>query len=123
MELETVSKRRRKVSSGSGNVFADLGFPDSFTALAKAELASRLIGIVADKSLTQTEAADILGVDQPRVSDLKRGRLAQFTLDRLIRFLNALGHDVEIVVKPRARKSTRAAIHVVSSKRTTRKTA
>ena len=111
----TARKRKEQVSESGGNVFADLGFADAPTALAKAELASRISDIIEARELTQTEAADILGIDQPRVSDLVRGRLGQFTLDRLFRFLNALDRDVEIVVKPKVRSRKKASVRVVGT--------
>jgi len=86
---------------GSGNVFADLGFPNAEEALAKAELAQRITAIIARRRLTQAQAAGVLGVDQPKISALKRGRLSGFSLERLVRFLILLGRDVEIVVKER----------------------
>ncbi len=89
----------------SGNVFADIGLPDADEALAKAELARQIGGIIAGRRLTQSSAARLLGVDQPKVSALLRGRLAGFSAERLIRFLNILGRDVHIVVRaaPRSR--------------------
>ena len=86
---------------GSGNVFADLGFPDAEEMLAKAELAQKIAAIIERRRLTQARAADLLGVDQPKVSALKRGRLSGFSLERLVRFLILLGRDVEIVVRER----------------------
>jgi len=96
-------KKRRKITAGSGNVFADLGVDAPEEALAKAELAARIGDIIASGDLTQAEAAKALGIDQPKVSALLRGRLTGFSTDRLIRFLNALGRDVEIVVHERRR--------------------
>ena len=90
-------------SISSGNVFADLGFPNAGEMLAKAELAQKISGIIARRGLTQAEAAELLGVDQPKVSALKRGRISGFSLERLVRFLILLGLDVEIVVKKRSR--------------------
>ncbi len=89
----------------SGNVFADLGLPDADEALAKAELARQIGDIIARRRLTQGAAARLLGVDQPKVSALLCGRLSGFSTERLIRFLNALGRDVSIVVRaaPRSR--------------------
>jgi predicted XRE-type DNA-binding protein len=87
----------------SGNVFADLGVDAPEEALAKAELAAKISEIVAAKGLTQAEAAKVLGIDQPKVSALLRGKLTGFSTERLIRFLNGLGRDVEIVVKDRPR--------------------
>ena len=97
---------------GSGNVFADVGHPRPAEALAKAELARKIGVIIEHRGLTQAAAAAVLQVDQPKVSALIRGRLAGFSLDRLVRFLVLLGHDVEIVVKARPRASSQARVLV-----------
>ncbi len=97
---------------GSSNVFADLGHPRPAEALAKAELARKIGAIIERRGLTQAVAAEILEVDQPKVSALKRGRLAGFSLDRLVRFLVLLGSDVKIVVKPRASGAGQARVMV-----------
>lgn len=88
----------------SGNVFADLGAVAPEEALAKAELTVKISEIIEANGLTQAAAARVLGIDQPKVSALLRGRLTGFSTERLIKFLNALGRDVEIVVKDRPRK-------------------
>src|SRR5947207_6799530 len=98
-----MTKRTAEVEPSSGNVFADLEVPDAGEALAKAELAGRICAIIAERKLTQAKAATLLGVDQPKVSALMRGKLDGFSADRLFRFLNALGQDVEIAVRPRHR--------------------
>jgi predicted XRE-type DNA-binding protein len=97
---------------GSGNVFADLGHPRPAEALAKAELARKIGAIIERRGLTQAAAAAIPEVDQPKVSALVRGRLAGFSLDRLVRFVVCLGSDVEIVVRRRPRTAGRARILV-----------
>jgi predicted XRE-type DNA-binding protein len=97
---------------GSSNVFADLGHPRPAEALAKAELARKIGAIIERRGLTQAMAAEILEVDQPKVSALTRGRLAGFSLDRLVRFLVLLGSDVKIVVKPRASGAGQARVMV-----------
>jgi predicted XRE-type DNA-binding protein len=97
---------------GSGNVFADLGHPRPAEAMAKAELARKVGAIIVRRGLTQAAAAKVLRIDQPKVSALARGRLAGFSLDRLLRLLVRLGSDVEIVVKPRARAAGRARLKV-----------
>jgi predicted XRE-type DNA-binding protein len=89
---------------GSRNVFADLGLEAPEEALAKAELTVKISEIIEAKGLTQAAAAKILGIDQPKVSALLRGKLTGFSTERLIRFLNALGQDVKIVVKSRSRR-------------------
>jgi predicted XRE-type DNA-binding protein len=97
---------------GSGNVFKDLGVPRPEEALAKAELAHKISEAITRRQLTQSEAATLLKVDQPKISALTRGRLAGFSLDRLVRFLVLLGNDVEIVVKTRPRSRRQARVMV-----------
>ncbi len=87
------------VFEGSGNPFEDVGRPNPEEALAKAELAMEIYAIIKARKLTQQEAADILGIDQPRVSDVIRGKLSRYSIDRLIRFLRLLGKDVKVHVK------------------------
>jgi predicted XRE-type DNA-binding protein len=81
-----------------GNVFADLGLPNAEELQAKAVLANQIASIVTHRHLTQVEAARILGTGQPKVSELLAGRLDGFSIERLIRYLNALDRDVQIVV-------------------------
>jgi len=82
----------------SGNVFADLGVPNPEEALAKAELANKISVLIQKRKLTQARAAKLLGIDQPKVSMLLRGRLTGFSLERLMRFLLLLGQDIKISV-------------------------
>jgi predicted XRE-type DNA-binding protein len=98
--------KETKVTPSSGNVFADLGLKNPDEMLAKAELAVRITTAMKARKLTQLAAAEILGIDQPKVSKLVRGELYGFSSDQLFRFLNALGQDVEITVK---RASSRRA--------------
>jgi predicted XRE-type DNA-binding protein len=103
---------KRDYAVSSGNVFADLGLPRPEEALAKAELAHKISGIIRARRLTQGRAAEILGVDQPKISALVRGRLSGFSIERLLRFLMLLGHDVEITVKSRPRSRSQARLLV-----------
>jgi predicted XRE-type DNA-binding protein len=107
-----------KITPSSGNVFADLGLPDADQLLVKADLAIEITRVVEERGLTQAQAAEILGVDQPKVSALVRGRLDGFSLERLYRFLNALGRDVEIVVRatPRGRREPGVTVRRVSAR-------
>ena len=105
---------RVSTEESSGNVFADLGLKSPEALLAKAELVQRIADIIAERKLTQARAAKLLGIDQPKVSALLRGKLHGFSTDRLFRFLNALGRDVEIVIRP-AREESEAATRVVSA--------
>jgi predicted XRE-type DNA-binding protein len=88
---------------GSGNVFADLGFPDAEERLAKAELAQKIASTLQKRRLTQVQAAVVLGVDQPKVSALLCGRLNKFSMEKLVQFLLLLGKDVSITIRPRRR--------------------
>lgn len=90
------------VRMGSGNVFADLGFAEADERLAKAELARAIGKAIGARNLTQREAAELLEVDQPKVSQVLNGRLNGFSTERLLRFLTRLGRDVDIRVKPSA---------------------
>ena len=108
-------KGGRDYKVGSGNVFVDLGVDAPEQALAKAELTAKIAQIIEARGLTQAAAARLLGVDQPKVSALLRGRLTGFSTERLIRFLNALGRDVEIVVRDRPRTKGPGRLQVLVS--------
>lgn len=86
------------IMPSSGNVFADLGLPDADDLMAKANLALHIRRIIEARKLTQVQAAQILGLDQPKISSIINGRLDGFSTDRLMRFLNDLGCDVTISV-------------------------
>jgi predicted XRE-type DNA-binding protein len=99
-----------KTIAGSLNVFADLGFPNADEMLVKAELLRRVNHLIEQRALTQVQAARLLGVAQPNISALTRGRLSEFSLERLIRFLVALGQEVHISVRTsRSRGSLKVA--------------
>lgn len=105
---------------GSGNVFADLGLPDADELLVKAELVLQISRIIEEHGLTQVQAAEELGIDQPKVSSLLRGHLRGFSVERLTRFLNALGQDVEIVVRPKPHSERQGRTQVISRRRSAR---
>jgi predicted XRE-type DNA-binding protein len=94
---------RIRVKQGSGNVFRDLGFPNPEREEIKARLTLRIYRIIKDRKLTQTAAGAILGIKQPHVSGLMRGQSGNFSVERLMEFLTALGQDVEITVRPARR--------------------
>ena len=97
----------------SGNVFADLGLPKADELLAKAALANQIASIVSHRHLTQVETARVLGTGQPKVSELLAGKLDGFSMERLIRYLNALDRDVQIVVTPKPRSRDHATLRVI----------
>lgn len=90
-----------EVTPSCGNVFADLDLPDPELLLAKAKLSIKIERLIKERRLTQAKAAALMGLTQPNVSDLLRGRLDGFTLDRLFRCLDALGQEIEIIVRPK----------------------
>ncbi len=112
--METTTKRAA-VKASSGNVFADVRLPNPREALAKAQLAERICDTIAASQLTQTEAAELLGLDQPKISALVRGKLSGFSTDRLFRLLNDLGQEIEIVIRPAKPAHRRGAIHVLAA--------
>ena len=87
------------VERGSGNVFADLGLPDADGHLVKAELVSRIDDIVRKRGITRAEAARLLGLSQRDVSRLLCGDFREYSLERLLRLLTALGLDIDIVIR------------------------
>lgn len=101
-----------EVHDSTGNVFEDMGMRDADERLAKAELARVIRSAIRNRGLTQMEAADLLGIKQPDVSDLLRGKLARFSRERLERFLNALDLEVRIQIGPRPRWKSHAGITV-----------
>ena len=102
----------REFTPSSGNVFADLNLPHADDLLAKAELGAKIIAEIQRRRLPQSQAAAVLGVDQPKISALKQGRLTGFSIERLMRFLLLLGRDIEIIVKhkPRSRPTARLRV-------------
>ena len=100
------------ITRGTGNVFADLGFPDAAERQAKLRLAYALNRVLDGRALSQAEAAKVLGLTQPKVSALRNYKLAGFSVDRLMNLLTALDQDDEIVIrkKPRYRKAARISV-------------
>jgi predicted XRE-type DNA-binding protein len=92
--------RKIEFERSTGNVFADIGIANPEQALAKAELARQVNKIIEARQLSQSDAAAILGIDQPRVSALSKGRLSIFSLEKLMQFASRLGNQVEISIKP-----------------------
>jgi len=105
-------KRDDQVIHGTGNVFADLGYPDATERQAKLRLAYALNQILEERKLSQAEAANVLGVTQPKVSALRHYKLAGFSVERLMNLLTALDQDIDIVIKqkPRSRRSARISV-------------
>ena len=109
------NKKKIEYERGSDNVFADLGFENPEEELMKSDLTRNIALIIKKKKMTQTQVAKILGVDQPRISSLLRGRFDLFSVEMLLHFLQALGQDIKIFVEPKPRNRKLAHINVVSS--------
>jgi len=113
-----MSKRKSpdtKVEIGTENVYADLGYGDADEMLIKAQLVTKIAEIIKRKGLTQTQAAELLGLPQPKLSNLLRGQFRGISERRLMDCLTTLGRDVQIVVKtaPRSRRSGRLSVVIV----------
>jgi predicted XRE-type DNA-binding protein len=107
------ASERIAVYAGSGNVYADLGYPDADEMLVKAQLVSKISEIIRQRGLTQVEAARVLGLTQPKVSAMLRGQFRGFSERRLIDCLTSLGRDVQIVIKEAPRRRAEGKLTVV----------
>jgi predicted XRE-type DNA-binding protein len=105
-----MTKKSNFIAS-SGNVFADIGCEDAPELLAKAKLAHEIASIIKARGLTQSSAAEILATTQAKISDVVRGRLEKFTIDRLIKMLVAFDRDVDISYKPSSRGHAMVTVH------------
>ena len=104
---------RIAVTLSSGNVFADLGFAEPGEELARAQLASLIGQVIKRRRLTQAAAAALMGVDQPKVSALLNGRIANFSSERLMRLLTSLGRDIDIIVRRPSGRRVEGRIRVL----------
>src|SRR5438132_1541995 len=103
--------KKKDYTIGTGNIFVDLGFPDAEERMAKVNLALQINTLIKRKKLTQKAAAELLGIDQPKISALFTGKLSGFALERLFRFLTILGQDIIINISPKPRSKKIA--HVI----------
>ncbi len=118
MSTKVTSVRAKKVKAegvepSSGNVFADLGFAEAEGRLLKAQLAIKIGELIERKGWTQARTAEVIGLDQPKVSHLLRGRLSGFSADRLFAILNRLGHSVEVRISAKERAPEKTRTHVM----------
>jgi predicted XRE-type DNA-binding protein len=104
-----------EIERGSGNVYSDIGVPSPDEMLVKAQLAAEIGSILKTRQLTQIQAAEILGMPQPKVSEMLRGKFRGISETRMIDCLARLGRDVQIVVRPapRSRKEGRVEVVIV----------
>ena len=107
-----MTDKKNRMGVGSDNPFAALDLPDADVRLAKAEMSRLIERVIRERKLTQVQAAELMGIAQPDVSELVRGRVRRFSLERLERFLNALDMDITIRVTPRPAWKKRSGIAV-----------
>jgi predicted XRE-type DNA-binding protein len=115
-KIDMATKRRSamRAEKSSGNVFADLGLPHSEQELLKAKLTLQIYRLIKGRNLTQAAAGKILGIKQPHVSLLMRNRSGNFSVERLMDFLTALGQDVEISVRPARKDKDHGEVSVIA---------
>jgi predicted XRE-type DNA-binding protein len=102
-----------KIERGSTNVYADLGMADAEEMLIKAQLATKIGDIIRRRKLTQIQAAELLGITQPKLSGLLRGQFRGVSETKMLECLTRLGRDVKIVVKVAPRSRTEGHVSVV----------
>ena len=111
-----MKKPRAGVGVGSGNVFADVGLEHAEEELTKARLTTAIArGIKRRRFKNQNAVAEVLGIDQPKVSKLLRGQFAEYSVERLLSFLTRLGYDVKIAVAPRSHPRRHGHLEVVEA--------
>jgi predicted XRE-type DNA-binding protein len=105
-----MTKRKIEAHESSGNVFADLGLPDSEERLLKAGIVAELHRLIKERELTQVKAAKLVGISQPDLSHLLRGDFDDYSAERLMKMLTAFEQDIEIIMKPHRKAGQRGRI-------------
>lgn len=103
---------RRKIEASSGNVFSDLGLPDAANQHLRARLVAELYRMTTERKLNQTAVGKIMGISQPEVSRLFKGHFREYSVERLIGFVTKFDRDVEILIRPAAKRGKQGAIIV-----------
>lgn len=114
IDMATKRTSPMRAEKSSGNVFADLGLPRSEQELLKTKLTLQIYRLIKGRNLTQDAAGKILGIKQPHVSLLMRNRSGNFSVERLMDFLTALGQDVEISVRPARKDKNHGEVSVLA---------
>jgi predicted XRE-type DNA-binding protein len=108
-----MAKKTETVEVGTGDVFRDLGFADAGERKLRVQLAMRVNDLIKDRKLTQTAVAEIFGIPQPHVSELRNYKLTRFSSERLLHFITLLDRDVEIVIRPKAENHASGLVSVL----------
>lgn len=112
-EVRIVSDLNYELSSG--NVYADLGNKDSAEMQIKAKAVRMLASFIADSGMTQNEVADVLGIDQPKISRILRGHFRGLSLEKIMGYIIALGNDIDITVHKKHDADTVGHFHIVAA--------
>ena len=110
-----MSKEKIEFEIGSGNVYKDLGFSNAEKMQAKAHLVFRIQDTITERKLSLDDAAEILCIGKTELSDMLDGLFDSWTIDRLLSFLNKLGHDIEIVIHKRPANTPPAGLRISTS--------
>lgn len=105
----------KKIEKGSANVYADLGMTDAGEMLVKAQLATKIAEIIKRRRMTQVQAAELLGMSQPKLSNMLRGRFRGISEAKMLECLTRLGRDVQIVIKTASRLRKTGQVSVLSA--------
>ena len=105
-----MTKRKIEAHESSGNIFADLGLPDSEERMLKAGIVVELRRLIKERELTQVKAAKLVGISQPDLSHLLRGDFDDYSAERLMKMLTAFEQDIEIIMKPHRKAGQRGRI-------------
>src|SRR4051812_9328646 len=107
--------RKAPIEAGSENIFADLGLPDADTHYLKAQIVAEIYRLTNARGLTQAQAGRLMGISQPEISRMFKGNFREYSIERLMSLVRVFVRDVEIVVKPRRRKSGRITFRAVAA--------
>ena len=105
-----MSRTRDKIHESGTNIFADLGLPDAEGHFLKAQIVAELYRLAGERKLTQAKAGELMGITQPEVSRMFKGKFREYSVERLMEFLTAFDRDVEIISKPSRKSSERGHI-------------
>lgn len=108
-----MSNSETRIKRGTANIFADLGYADADSHLLKASLVSRIQDVIDQRGMTQGQAGKVMGIGQPDVSRMLRGNFRDLSVERLMRFLRALGYEIDIVVREPGNPAASQTIHVL----------
>jgi predicted XRE-type DNA-binding protein len=108
MPHQKMRAKQIEVHESSGNIFADLGLPDADNHFLKAQIVAELYRLTNARKLTQDKAGALMGISQPEVSRLFKGNFREYSIERLMAFLTAFDRDIEIVSRPRLKRTKKS---------------